>query len=168
MKNDNLARRLLNDGTFDVDKFGNFFYKGKHRNIKPNSHGYIKFSCWVDGELKDFAIHRLVMLKYYKGDRIIDDHQVDHKDDDKTNNAFYNLAPLTCKENKAKKSTRTQVRLTLDKAMEILTLHFDDLVSRRKLVEYSGLSSRAVDMLINGNSWKQLDYLRIKKVKEDA
>jgi hypothetical protein len=167
MKNDNLARRLLNDGTFDVDTKGNFYYKGKLRKLKPNSHGYIKFSCPVDGEIKDFAIHRLVVLKYYKGERIVDDHHVDHDDDNKENNAFSNLQVLTPSEN-ARKNSGNRTRLTLDKAMEILTLHFDDDVSRRKLVKYSGQSSRCIDLLINGQTWKDLDYLRIKKVEEDA
>lgn len=59
----------------------------------PN--GYLKVTLYKDGKPYQISVHRLVMLAFV-GDS---DLQVNHKDEDKTNNSLTNLEYLTGLEN---------------------------------------------------------------------
>lgn len=85
---------------YEVDDEGNVYgYKGKklkpcHRN--KNS-GYLTANLRTkDGKWKSFYVHRLV-LSVFEG--LETGKQVNHKDEDKTNNKLDNLEWVTAKEN---------------------------------------------------------------------
>lgn len=96
---------------YKVSNFGRVkslgrFVRGKHRGyfiegriLKPikNKGGYLKVNISVNGQRQEHKIHQLVMSAFV-GDRP-DGLQVNHIDEDKTNNRLDNLEYVTPKEN---------------------------------------------------------------------
>lgn len=71
----------------------------KERIFKPQmvGRGYLKVILVKDGIHKQKYIHRLVGISFVDGYK--KGLQINHKDEDKTNNRFDNLEWVTCKEN---------------------------------------------------------------------
>ena len=96
-------------------------WHGKVRILKPCkiSKGYLHVCLWKDGKYKNFFVHRLV-YEAFNG-AIPDGIQVNHIDEDKTNNRLENLNLMTCRENNnygtrnqraAEKLSQTVLQLT--------------------------------------------------------
>jgi hypothetical protein len=73
-------------------------YKSK-RFLKPraNKSGYLRVTLYKDGKAQEKYIHRLVAEAYIPNPD--NKEQVNHKDEDKSNNNVNNLEWMTCKEN---------------------------------------------------------------------
>ena len=71
----------------------------KEKVLKPvmNRDGYLKVGLWKDGKMKKFTIHRLVYSAFCG--EIPNELQVNHIDEDKTNNKLENLNLMTPKQN---------------------------------------------------------------------
>ena len=73
-------------------------YRAK-RFLKPfdNGYGYLKASLYKDGKRKIYFLHRLIAETYLPNQDNLP--QVNHKDEDKTNNALSNLEYCDAKYN---------------------------------------------------------------------
>lgn len=65
--------------------------------LQTDRYGYCQIQLCKDGEIKNHRIHVLV-AKHFIGERP-ESYQVNHIDENKTNNAVFNLEYLTPKEN---------------------------------------------------------------------
>lgn len=73
------------------------FHKGVMRKTKFNNRGYEIVTINVEGEEKTCLIHRLVALSFIENlDNLP---EVNHKDNDKSNNRLYNLEWITSEGN---------------------------------------------------------------------
>ena len=89
--------RVRSLGRFVHGNHGDYFIEG--RILKPikNKGGYLKVNISVNGHRQEHKIHQLVMSAFV-GDSP-DGLQVNHIDEDKTNNRLDNLEYVTPKEN---------------------------------------------------------------------
>lgn len=93
------------EGMYIVSNFGNVMslprarmchgtlrmYSGKLLKPRPVPNGYLKVTLYKDNVAKQESVHRLVMLAFAGPS----DLQVNHKDEDKTNNHLDNLEYMT-------------------------------------------------------------------------
>ena len=109
-------------GKYQVSNLGNvraLNYKrsSKIQDLKPckNTKGYLYVALWKDGKRKPFLLHRLVANAFIDNPNNLE--QVNHKDEDKTNNNVsnleyctqqYNLAYGTGRERSAKTNRKVQ------------------------------------------------------------
>lgn len=82
------------EGLYQVSNFGRvrrFYKNGKVRILKPlsNKKGYLRVNLRKDNLLKTLSIHRLVAQAFLPNPNNLS--QVNHKDEDKTNNNVSNL-----------------------------------------------------------------------------
>lgn len=89
---------------YEVSNLGRVRNKktGKVLKSVTNSHGY-KIVCLYNEKGKTFRVHRLVLNAFTNPSEL----QVNHIDEDKTNNRLENLEWVTCKEN-INHGTRTE------------------------------------------------------------
>ena len=92
------------EGLYKVSNLGrvkslNYRRSGKERMLKPGNtgDGYLFVILYKNGKIKYFTIHRLVANAFLENP----DHKsdVNHKDENKTNNRVDNLEWVTRKEN---------------------------------------------------------------------
>ena len=101
-------------GCYEVSTFGNFrsldrwvvykngrkiFYKGKNKNITDGVHGYKVVSFSKDGITKQEFVHRVVLNTFIPNPNPKVYTDVNHIDEDKTNNNLSNLEWVTHKDN---------------------------------------------------------------------
>ena len=78
------------EGLYAVTEDGNVWsYKSKKWLVPLNSRGYQRVQLCKDGTRIAYSIHRLVALTYIPNPNNLP--QVNHKDEDKTNNSVTNL-----------------------------------------------------------------------------
>ena len=82
--------------TRDGKIFSNYFKKYLKGYLNPKGYIYIRLSCF-DGKGRLFLLHRVIW--YYFNGEIPSDYDVNHIDENKTNNALCNLNLLTRKDN---------------------------------------------------------------------
>lgn len=113
------------EGLYQVSNLGNvkslnYNKTGKERILKPGTDkcGYRLVGLFKNGKLKFFTIHRLVANSFLENP----DHkpEVNHKDEDKTNNCVENLEWMTRKENN-NYGTRTE---RVSRSLSKLVLQF--------------------------------------------
>ena len=75
--------------TEDGDVYSSKFGKIKKRKIYTNNKGYMRIVLCNDGKLKNYMVHRLVAETYIPNTNNLP--QVNHIDEDKTNNNVSNL-----------------------------------------------------------------------------
>ena len=63
-----------------------------------SGNGYLQVNLWKEGKVKRYSIHRLVLSTFSPCENS-HELQVNHIDEDKTNNMLENLEWVTCKEN---------------------------------------------------------------------
>ena len=92
------------EGLYQVSNLGrvkslNYRRTGKEQNLKPRNNvlGYLKVILCKNGKTKPFTIHRLVAKAFLENPDNKSD--VNHKDEDKTNNCVDNLEWMTRKDN---------------------------------------------------------------------
>ena len=85
------------EGLYYVSKSGKVgsFCKGEFKVLKPmnNGHGYLFVRFWKDGEVLSFYTHRLIAITFLENENNFED--VNHKDENKENNALENLELCT-------------------------------------------------------------------------
>lgn len=84
------------EGLYEVSNLGrvrslNFNHTGQIRVFKPttDSYGYLHVGLYKNGKPKTFKVHRLVASAFIENPGNLE--QVNHKDEDKTNNRVENL-----------------------------------------------------------------------------
>lgn len=169
MKNDNLIRELFDLGLYDVDEEGNVYgVTGKKLVPTVTSHGYVKHIIQYQGKSRCIAAHRMVYIKFKDGPEV-DAHQIDHKDDNKTNNRLSNLELVTNSVNKLRSlASNTPRRLEMSEVMDVLERHFYYTETRRSIVQTTGFNSKTVDNIINGKTHRYLDAYRAEILREVA
>lgn len=87
------------EGFYQVSNLGNVFSIKKNKILKPTilDNGYLQVDLYKNTEHKKNNIHRLVAIAFIPNPYNLP--QVNHKDEDKTNNNVWNLEWCTCKEN---------------------------------------------------------------------
>lgn len=73
--------------------------KEKIKKFKNEKNGYVRVELTKDGESKFFAVHRLVAYMFIENDDVENKVQVNHIDEDKSNNTVENLEWCTAKYN---------------------------------------------------------------------
>ena len=81
-----------------VKSLGNY-KSSKEKILKPfsNKDGYLNVKLCKEGKRKQYLVHRLVAKAFIPNPE--NKLEVNHKDEDKTNNKVENLEWMTCKEN---------------------------------------------------------------------
>ena len=118
------------EGLYQVSNFGRVKSLGngnsnnsKERILKPGkaTNGYLQVNLYKNGKSKMCKIHRLVADTFLSNPDGLP--EVNHKDEDKTNNSVYNLEWVTAKENSnhgtrnersAKTRSKPVLQFTLD------------------------------------------------------
>ena len=79
------------EGKYAITEGGNVWSYQSKRFLATSTHrnGYLKVSLWKDNKQKTFFIHRLVAEAFIPNPNNLP--QVNHKDEDKTNNNVWNL-----------------------------------------------------------------------------
>lgn len=84
------------EGCYQVSNFGNvkslnYMHTGKEQilKLKTKKSGYLQVNLCKDGKIKTYTIHRLVAKAFVENPDNLP--QVNHIDEDKTNNRFDNL-----------------------------------------------------------------------------
>ena len=92
------------EALYQVSNFGqilslNYHRSGKPRLLKPckSTNEYLQVNLYKNGKSKMCKIHRLVAETFISNPDNLP--EVNHKDEDKTNNSVYNLEWVTAKEN---------------------------------------------------------------------
>ncbi len=92
------------EGLYEVSNLGNvrslnWHLTGTIRVLKPrqNGYGYLSVILYKNGKMKKFYVHRLVASAFLPNPQNLP--QVNHKDENKTNNSIENLEWCSCKDN---------------------------------------------------------------------
>lgn len=86
------------EGLYKVSNFGNVYSVRSDKQLKQgNNRGYLFVVLCTDGKQKLFKVHRLVAISFLTNTD--NKPQVNHIDEDKTNNRLDNLEWVTAKEN---------------------------------------------------------------------
>lgn len=94
------------EGLYQVSNFGrvkslNYRYTEKEGILKPikNKDGYLYVGLWKNRKGKKFRVHKLVASVFIPNDNPIEKTEINHKDENPSNNHFNNLEWVTPKEN---------------------------------------------------------------------
>lgn len=84
---------------YKVSNLGNIYSvkRGKLLKSRNNHNGYLQVRLYINGKGKELKVHRIVAEAFISN--YYDKPQVNHKDEDKTNNRVDNLEWVTNKEN---------------------------------------------------------------------
>ena len=76
---------------YEISNYGVVLSRVNDRPLRarPNDRGYLRVALSRDGVIKDFYIHQLVAQHFVRN--FVPGTKIRHYDDDKTNNALYNL-----------------------------------------------------------------------------
>ena len=87
------------EGLYTVSEDGSIYSHKTHRNLKPQKHpsGYRKVNLSKDGVSHTYYIHRLVAEAFLPNPDNLP--QINHLDEDKTNNAVSNLEWISVLDN---------------------------------------------------------------------
>lgn len=107
-------------------------YTKKEKILKSakDTHGYYTVCLCKNSKLRTISIHRLVALHFIPNDNPTEKTQVNHKDEDKTNNRVDNLEWCT----------------------QVYNLRYGTAIARRAIKQRNGsLSKKVLQMDLNGN-----------------
>lgn len=108
---------------YAVSNFGrvkslNYNHTGVEKIMKPvkDKDGYLAVNIYRNGQRKMLKVHRLVAIAFIPNQNNLP--QVNHKDEDKTNNCASNLEFCNCKYNNIYGTRMEKVTSALSKAVE--------------------------------------------------
>ena len=110
------------ESLYAVTSCGKIFSYRKKKFLSPrkNNSGYLRVALYKDGKAKDFLVHRLVAEAYLPNPANLP--QVNHIDEDKTNNALLNLEWCTAAENVNYSQARKVICLETNEVFDSMTL----------------------------------------------
>ena len=115
------------------------FRKKKEYILKPmNRHGYYKVSFLVNGKLRCFLVHRLVMYAFGEV-RLYPKWEIDHINGNSLDNRFENLEYVSSSENTKRAyamGLQDKIKLSLSKKNRIATP--EDIIYMKKLFKEEG------------------------------
>lgn len=87
------------EGLYKVSNFGNVYSVKSDKHLKPrnNRNGYLQVLLYINGKGKELKVHRIVAEAFISNP--CNKQQVNHIDEDKSNNEVRNLEWVTSKEN---------------------------------------------------------------------
>lgn len=89
------------EGLYEISNLGRVksLKYGKERILKPGTDrgGYLTVNIYIDGKRKMFRVHRLVAIAFIPNPEGFE--QINHKDEDKTNNVTLNIEWCSAKYN---------------------------------------------------------------------
>jgi hypothetical protein len=144
---------------------------GSIRNLKTNrvlkahvkSDGYVRVSLSINSKTIKFYVHRLVAIAYLDNPENLP--CVNHLDNDKLNNCFYNLEWTTQKANiehkvkcnrQAKGEMCASAKLTENQVLEIRKLYAAGNISQRGLAKKYSVDQRLIWSIIHKETWKHI------------
>ena len=116
--------------------------KGKMKKIKVHSNGYLEVNLSSNGKAKTYKIHRLVSMAFIPNPRHFK--EVNHKDEDKTNNNVDNLEWCSSKYNANYGNRNKKSSLARSKSIIQYTLY------GVMIAEYNSLTNAGLS--VNGNA----------------
>jgi hypothetical protein len=137
-------------GLYKVSNLGRIYGRKSGKFLKPhlNNKGYLKIDLYKDGRCKKVFVHRIVAETFLPNPHNYP--QVNHKDEDKTNNCVSNLEFCDCKYNigygtghdrAAAKVKKAVFCVELDKGFESIT----------KASKATGICLQSISMCCLGN-----------------
>lgn len=134
------------EGKYQVSNLGNVRALNFHRGHKikmlsqvEDKDGYLKVNLYKNSKLKNFRVHRLVMLAFTGESKLT----VNHKDKNKQNNKLENLEYMTYKDNVRYSQAFKIVGVNITTGEKI---YFNST----KEVNNHGFSQRCVRRVLNG------------------
>ncbi len=98
---------------YEINQFGEIRNKltGELSKVKPSKDGYVRWSAYVNGEIKSTTVHRLVAKAFLPNPMNLP--QVHHKDGNKANNHVDNLEWISPKEHGKKMLPEQRKQITM-------------------------------------------------------
>jgi hypothetical protein len=138
------------EGLYEVSNFGRVYGIKSGKIVKPylNNRGYLKVDLYKGGKYKKVFVHRIVAETFLPNPNHYP--QVNHKDEDKTNNFIYNLEFCDCRYNidygtghdrAAEKSKKAVFCIELNKTFKSITEASRD----------TGICLQSISMCCRGN-----------------
>ena len=158
------------EGIYQVSNYGRIKrvagspHTKKERILKPYWTGqgrYAKVTLMANGRRVQRQVHRLVMLAF------VGDHpfEVDHDDDDKWNNALWNLEYTTHQENVRRAAQagllprgeqHPHAKLTATQVMEIYMHLRKGFYTHKHLAKMYGVTPGTIAVISQGRTWKHI------------
>ena len=143
------------EGLYEISNLGevkSLYYRNtfKSKIIKPkiNKEGYLFVGLCKDGKVKQVFIHRLVTLNFIPNNDI-EKVEVNHIDEDKTNNNVNNLEWVTPKENSNHGTHNERISKALSK--KVLCVETGIIYSSaNEIKEKLGLNNSSISKCCNG------------------
>lgn len=132
------------EGKYQVSNLGNVRALNYHRENRvkliiphKDKHGYLRLGLYKNGKLKNYQVHRLVMLAFVRDSNLT----VNHKDENKQNNKLENLEYMTNKDNVRYSQAfkiygvhlKTGEKIYFNSTKEVINYGFDQHCVRRVL-----------------------------------
>ena len=101
------------EGIYGITSCGRIWSYRNEMFLKPKitKDGYLKVKLCKNGKMKHICVHRLVAMAYIPNPENLP--EVDHKDNNKTNNCVNNLQWLSHKDNTRKSCNKAILQFTL-------------------------------------------------------
>jgi hypothetical protein len=138
--------------------------KTKELKFNPIKGGYLICNMFVDGKKKSVLVHRLVATAFLNNPQ--NKPQVNHKDNDKANNNFWNLEWATQSENVKhaydngfmKKTFKDMNALLNESQIWEIRQHLKDKVKQRFIADMFGVSEQIISQIKLGKTYIGVGY----------
>lgn len=157
------------EGLYEVSSYGNvrsldrvinyndgrkFYYKGQIRKIKKRPNGYLFCELWKNTKPKTFNVHRLVAQAFIPNPNNLP--QVNHRDENKTNNCVDNLEWCDSKYNMNYGTARQRMAEKLSMSVLQIDINTGQVVSEypsaAEAGRKNGFSQGGISDCCNGKS----------------
>lgn len=142
------------EGKYQASNFGNIKSLNFHRENRNgllktqiDKYGYLRVNLYQNGKMRNYQVHRLVMLTF-KGESNL---TINHKDENKLNNKLENLEYTTIKENVRYSQAFKVIGENIENGKKI---YFN---STREVNKF-GFSQRCVCRALNGEQKQTKGY----------